>query len=161
MNRFYSFLAVGWFVAGLPFAGGATAGTADDRLAIKGYDPVAYFTESQPMVGDPRFEFEWDGSIYRFTSARHLELFKAAPERYEPQYGNLCTAALARGKRVISDPNNWIIQDGRLYLFGKSIGPELMRKDPASMKAKADANWPKRAALPWEQGTQQPVTGIH
>jgi YHS domain-containing protein len=159
MNRFYSFLTLSWLIAGLSLGAGAMAGTTDDHLAIKGYDPVAYFTDSRPMVGDPRFEFEWDGSIYRFTSSHHLELFKAAPERYEPQYGNLCTASLARGKRVISDPNNWIIQDGRLYLFGKSIGPDLMRKAPTDMKAKADANWPKRAALPWETSTQHPTTG--
>jgi YHS domain-containing protein len=159
MNRFCSFFVLGCFVAGLSVGAGAMASAADDRLAIKGYDPVAYFTESRPMVGDPRFEFEWDGSIYRFASLRHLEQFKVDPERYEPQYGNLCTAALSRGKRVISDPKNWIIQDGRLHLFGKSIGPELMRKDPAEMKAKADGNWPKRAALPWEPGTPRPTVG--
>ena len=155
MKRLLSKFGIISFFVGLSVGVGVLADTVE-RLAIRGYDPVAYFTESRPMVGDSRFEYEWDGSIYRFASLRHLELFKANPERYEPQYGNLCTAALSRGKRVISDPNNWIIQDGRLHLFGKPIGPGLMREDPADMKAKADANWPKRAALPWESATAEP-----
>jgi YHS domain-containing protein len=157
MKRLYSFLVLSCLIAGLTYGFDVLAETPQDRLAIKGYDPVAYFTDSRPMVGDPRFEYEWDGAIYRFTSVRHLELFKAEPDHYQPQYGNLCTAALSRGKRVISDPNNWIIQDGRLHLFGKSIGPDLMRKDPAGMKARADANWPKRTDLPWESDTAQPA----
>lgn len=150
MRRRNLFVSLVWLLVGTGFGTSATADDVEKRLAIKGYDPVAYFTESRPMVGDPRFEHEFDGLVFRFASAPHLELFKADPERYAPQYGNLCTAALSRGFRVVSDPHNWIIQDGRLHLFGKPIGPGRMRQDPAAMKEKAEKNFARVAELPWE-----------
>ncbi len=61
--------------------------TDKDGLAIKGYDPVAYFTLGKPTKGIPEFEHEWMGAKWRFASARHLELFKSDPEKYAPQYG--------------------------------------------------------------------------
>lgn len=155
MKGVWSFCALTWLAVVWACGSGAVAGTPDDRLAIKGYDPVAYFTDSRPMAGDPHFEYEWDGAVYRFASPQHLELFKVDPEHYAPQYGNFCTAALSRGKRVISDPNNWVIQDGRLYLFGSPAGPTLMSRDHVGMKARADANWPRRDELPWGSNTAQ------
>lgn len=56
-------------------------------VAVKGYDPVAYFIEGQPIKGKKKFEFEWNGVKWRFANAKHLELFKSDPEKYAPQYG--------------------------------------------------------------------------
>ena len=56
-------------------------------LAVKGYDVVAYFTKSTPVKGNKAFSFEWKDATWRFSSQEHLDLFKAAPERYAPQYG--------------------------------------------------------------------------
>lgn len=56
-------------------------------VAIKGYDPVAYFTLSKPVEGSAEFEYEWMGAKWRFSSARHRDLFKSNPEKYAPQYG--------------------------------------------------------------------------
>jgi YHS domain-containing protein len=56
-------------------------------VAIKGYDPVAYFTEGKPLEGKAEFEVEWKGAKWRFASAEHLAMFKADPEAYAPQYG--------------------------------------------------------------------------
>jgi YHS domain-containing protein len=56
-------------------------------LALKGYDAVAYFTDGRPIEGQKDFETEWSGATWRFASAEHLELFKADPEKYAPQYG--------------------------------------------------------------------------
>ncbi|UCD78269.1 MAG: YHS domain-containing protein [Desulfobacterales bacterium] len=55
--------------------------------AVKGYDPAAYFTEGEPVKGSPEFEYRWQGAKWRFSSEKHLELFKATPEKYAPQYG--------------------------------------------------------------------------
>src|SRR5215831_17966827 len=122
--------------------------TEESPLAMKGYDPVAYFTEKRAMVGDPQYQHEWDGHRYRFASAKHLELFKADPERYLPQYSTWCAAALSQGFKVPGNPEYWLVVDGRLYLFSKPIGPERMKADPVVMKTKADENWPKVAKLP-------------
>ena len=56
-------------------------------VAIKGYDPVAYFTKGQPIKGKKEFEFEWNGAKWRFADAEHRDLFKSDPEKYAPQYG--------------------------------------------------------------------------
>jgi YHS domain-containing protein len=125
-----------------------SSATETAPLAIKGYDLVAYFTEKRAMVGDAQYEYEWDGAVYRFASAQHLELFKADPDRYLPQYENWCAASVAKGEKVYGNPEWWLVVDGRLYLFGKPIGPGLMSKDPAAMTNKADANWPQVSQLP-------------
>ncbi len=135
------------FIGALTLVSGA-AQAGEDRLALRGYDPVAYFTEQRPMAGDAQFRYEWDGAIYQFASAKHLELFKVEPERYLPQYNNWCAASVAKGLKVYPNPEYWLVVDGRLYLFGQSIGPELMRKDPAAMKDEADKNWSKVSKLP-------------
>jgi YHS domain-containing protein len=136
-------------VIGVLFLGSnAVAQASDDRLALKGYDTVAYFTDKRPMVGNSQYQHEWDGAIYRFASAKHLELFKANPDRYLPQYHNWCAASVAKGEKVRPNPEYWLVVDKRLYLFGKSIGPGLMKADPAAMKRRADKNWPTVSRLP-------------
>lgn len=134
-------------VAGLAFGLGTAEGR-DDRLAIKGYDPIAYFTDAKPTVGDPRHQYEWDGAVYHFASAKHLERFKAEPDRYAPQYQNWCTAALARGYRLPADPNYWLIHEGRLYLFGLAVGPARFAADPSAFIGNASANYPRVSQLP-------------
>jgi YHS domain-containing protein len=148
MKQFSISLILAGFIAVLSLGSSTVAQTGDDRLALKGYDPVAYFTDKRPMVGDSQYQHEWDGAIYRFASARHLELFKADPDRYLPQYNNWCAASVAKGEKVRPNPENWLVVDGRLYLFGKSIGPGLMKADPAAMKREADKNWPTVSQLP-------------
>ena len=136
------------FIAVLFLGSSAVAQTSDDRLALKGYDAVAYFTEKRPMVGNSQYQREFDGAVYRFASAKHLELFKAEPDRYLPQYNNWCAASVAKGAKVHGNPEWWLVVDGRLYLFGKPIGPGLMTADPAAMKRQADENWSKVSHLP-------------
>ena len=148
MKQFSISLILAGFITVLFLGSSALAQTSDDRLALKGYDPVAYFTDKRPIVGDSQYQHEWDGAIYRFASAKHLELFKAEPDRYLPQYHNWCAASVAKGEKVRPDPENWLVVDGRLYLFGKSIGPGLMKADPAAMKREADKNWPTVSQLP-------------
>ena len=124
----------------------AVSQAGEFRIALKGYDPVAYFTDERPIVGDPQYQYEWDGAVYRFASAQHLALFKADPDHYLPQYNNWCAASVAKGEKVYGNPEHWLVVDGRLYLFGQSIGPSLMRKD-AGMISRADESWPKVSGL--------------
>ena len=56
-------------------------------VAIKGYDPVAYFTLSKPVEGKKEFEYKWQDATWRFANEDHLRLFKSDPEKYAPQYG--------------------------------------------------------------------------
>ena len=114
-------------------------------LAIKGYDPVAYFTDGKPTRGASELEYDWQGLRYRFSSAKHRELFIADPARYAPRFGNYCAMALSKGELVEADPENWLISDGKLYVFGKAVGPELFQKALAGNIANANRN---RTLLP-------------
>ncbi|HEU4662063.1 MAG TPA: YHS domain-containing (seleno)protein [Pseudolabrys sp.] len=122
----------------------STSFAADVPLAIKGYDPVAYFTDGKPTPGLPEFEYVWDERRYRFASAKHRDLFKADPVHYAPQFGNYCAMALALNQVVVANPENWLISDGKLYVFGKPApdGPALFQKDLANNIAKANHNRP-------------------
>jgi YHS domain-containing protein len=113
-------------------------------LAIKGYDPVAYFKLGKPAHGLPDFELEWDEHRYNFVSAENRELFKADPIRYAPQFGNYCAMALAEGGLDEANPENWLISDGKLYIFGKPapMGPALFQQDLAVNIARANQNRP-------------------
>ena len=113
-------------------------------LAIKGYDPVAYFTIGMPTLGLPDIEYEWDERRYRFSRPGHRELFKADPVRYAPQFGEFCAMALAEGDRDEANPEYWLISDGKLYVFGKAppLGPVLFQQDLAGNIAKANQNRP-------------------
>jgi YHS domain-containing protein len=126
----------------------APAQTNPDRLALKGYDPVAYFTDKQAMQGSAQYEYQWDGAFYRFASTEHREMFKADPDRYLPQFQSWCAASVAKGEKVYGNPEWWLVIDDRLYFFGKPIGPSLMSAEPAAMKNRADANWAQVSRLP-------------
>jgi hypothetical protein len=115
---------------------------ASDRppLAIKGYDPVAYFTLGKATPGLSELEHEWDEYRYRFSLPEHRELFKAAPERYAPQFTNFCAMALALGRLVEADPESWLISDGKLYIFGGPAGQDRFQMDIDENIAKANQN---------------------
>jgi len=59
----------------------------DNGVALKGYDPVAYFTMGKPVKGDEQFGYDWNGARWLFASQEHKNFFMASPEKYAPQYG--------------------------------------------------------------------------
>ncbi len=61
-----------------------------DKVAIHGYDTVAYFTEGEPTKGSANFEHSWQDARWQFASATNRDLFTANPDRYAPQYGGYC-----------------------------------------------------------------------
>jgi YHS domain-containing protein len=127
--------------AGCAFTVASQPTTAQQAaLAIKGYDPVAYFVDGRPVRGLPEIEYEWDEHHYWFSSAQHRDLFRADPVRYAPQFANFCAMSLAKGELVEADPESWLINADRLYIFGKREGPDLFRQDLAGNIAKSNQN---------------------
>ena len=115
---------------------------ADSNGAIRGYDPVAYFTESAPVRGSNEFTTRWQGATYKFSSAENLKLFEQQPEAYAPQYGGYCAYAVSYGSTASIDPEAWSIVDGKLYLnYSKRI-QKRWSKDIAGHIKSADRNWP-------------------
>jgi YHS domain-containing protein len=115
---------------------------ADRSGAIRGYDPVSYFTSGHPVKGSPRYNHRWRGATWHFASPENRDAFAAAPEKYAPQYGGYCAYGVANGYAVSIDPAAWSIVDGKLYL-NYSLGVrEDWKKDVPGYIRKAEANWP-------------------
>jgi len=114
-----------------------------EGLAIRGIDPVAYFTDGHPVEGSSAYTFEWMGATWRFASAEHRALFEADPTKYAPQYGGYCAYAVSQGQTASSDPEAWTIVEGKLYLnYSPGVKRVWLGRRDAYIK-QADARWPK------------------
>lgn len=121
---------------------------SDRDGAIRGYDPVAYFTQGKPVKGSREFTHEWNGATWRFASAESRDRFAAAPEKYAPQYGGYCAYGVASGYAVKIEPDAWSVVDGKLYLnYDKRVQASWKSDVPGYIR-KADANWPGVLAKP-------------
>jgi YHS domain-containing protein len=115
---------------------------SDRDGAIRGYDPVAYFTEGKPVKGSREFTHLWNGAAWRFASAANRDRFAAAPEKYAPQYGGYCAYGVAGGYAAKIEPDAWSVVDGKLYLnYDKRVQASWKSDIPGYIR-KADANWP-------------------
>ena len=74
-------------------------------VGIKGYDPVAYFTQNKAVKGSKANAVAYHGVTYYFVSASTKDEFKKNPAKYEPQYGGWCAYAMGKdGAKVEVDP---------------------------------------------------------
>ncbi len=112
-----------------------------NSIAVGGYDTVSYFS-GKPMKGDKRYMTNHLGVTWRFSSRANLDLFKANPEAFIPQYGGYCAWALAHGKLAKASPKQWLVEDGKLYLnFNARIQTQWLA-DKDEFIAEADKRWP-------------------
>jgi len=111
-------------------------------VAIQGYDPVAFFTDSKPVKGKPELGLRRDGALYYFASKQHRDLFMSDPAKYEPVFGGYCAYGVSKGKLVEIDVDAFQIVNGRLLLqYSKGVRDDF-NKDTKGNLAKAEANWP-------------------
>ncbi len=111
------------------------------NVAIHGYDTVAYFTDGKPAKGSSEFEHEWEDARWLFSSATNLELFKANPERYAPQFGGYCAGGLAVGEYADVDPELFTIADGKLYLIVNETHQAVWNGSPETSIHFGEYNW--------------------
>ena len=96
--------------------------------AIRGYDPVSYFTEAKPVKGKSTYQFKWRGATWSFASSENRDRFVKNPDKYAPQYGGYCAWAVSRGlhgqhrSRRLAD-RQW------------ETLPQLQQRSPATMGA--------------------------
>lgn len=110
--------------------------------AIKGFDPVAYFTASKPMMGKVIYSYDWMGATWQFTSNENMEAFKQDPEKYAPQFGGYCAYGVADGHKAPTQADAWTIVDGKLYLNYNDKVKELWDKNQKKNIEKAEKLWP-------------------
>ena len=126
-------------------------------VMLLGHDPVAYFTMGKPMRGYPENTVTHEGKTYYFLNAAHRDTFLTAPSKFEPQYGAFCSNGAAYGIKLGSDPTEFEIVDGRLYIFGDILGREFWKMNYRQNIRNADALWPEMKDTPWRQQYVQRV----
>jgi hypothetical protein len=113
-------------------------------VAIKGYDPVAYFTENRAMKGSEDYAYDWLGTPWFFVNAEHRDMFISDPVKYAPQYGGYCAGEVVGGSVTVDiDPEAFRIIDGKLYLIYDQVDAEDFAAHADEYIPRADANWPK------------------
>ncbi len=110
--------------------------------AINGYDTVAYFTQMKPVKGSDSFVFEWKDAKWRFSNQGNLDLFRGNPGKYAPQYGGYCAYGVANGNLVKVDPEQFTVQDGKLYLNYDADIQQEWKKDVQGFNRLADSKFP-------------------
>ncbi len=113
-----------------------------DNKAIRGFDPVAYFTENKPVEGKSEFVYAWDNANWYFSSQQNLDSFKTNPGRYAPQYGGYCAYGMFEGHKAPTSPDAWTIVEGKLYFNYNLKVRELWRDRKEEKITVADKNWP-------------------
>lgn len=131
------FLIGGWFwaTAQKPIVFSTSEG------AIRGFDPVSYFTENKPQKGKPEISTSYNNANWYFVSSNNRELFKANPEKYAPQFGGYCAFGMSRGYKAETQPDAWTIVEGKLYLNYNTKVREEWNKRQVEFISKASTNW--------------------
>lgn len=111
-------------------------------VILDGYDAVAFFTDNKPVKGTEQFQFKYEDAIYYFASQEHLDLFKAKPEMYKPQFGGWCAYAVSLGRIAPIDVNTFSIVNGRLFIQHNQRAVNGWNKDVPGNIILADKYWP-------------------
>ena len=111
-------------------------------IALDGYDPVGYFSDQKPVRGSTEFTAEYKGSMFHFSTASHRDQFRAAPEKFVPQFGGFCAYGAAGGYKAKIEPEAFSIIDGKLYLNYNAKVQSEWSKDTNGYIAKAEKQWP-------------------
>ena len=119
----------------------------ENKVAIQGYDPVAYFTQKKAAKGKATIAASYEGITYYFSSQSNKEAFAKNPSNYEPQFGGWCAYAMGtNAEKVEINPETFKILDGKLYLFYNAYFNNTLKswnKDEVNLKKKAETNWKK------------------
>ena len=108
--------------------------------ALGGRDPVAYFIDKVPRVGDAEHELRWGGTIWVFVNEGNRAAFVADPHVYAPKFTGCDPYALAGGFTTMGKPALFALESRRLLLFHSEINRFLFLADPKTYLQSAEAN---------------------
>lgn len=114
-----------------------------DGAAIRGYDPVAFFTDRKPVKGSPEISASFNGALWYFSSAANRDSFLLHPGQYYPQYGGYCAYGMAEGHKAPTQPETWTIVDQKLYFNYNQNVKKLWFARQKEFIFQADENWPR------------------
>jgi len=123
------------------------AAQASKEPAIGGYCPVAYIMAGKAVKGDPKFTSKVDGQTYQLSNAMAKEMFDKDTAKFTPSYQGYCATAVAQGMKLASNPELFVVEGGKTYLFSSAQAKQMFEMDKAGTIAKANTNWPKVAKM--------------
>ncbi|WP_299113224.1 YHS domain-containing (seleno)protein [uncultured Winogradskyella sp.] len=141
--------AVAFLFATTIFAQDNKANNIDNsNIALQGYSPVSYLDLGLAQKGNKSYKSEYKKVVYYFTSSEQKASFDKNPERYLPQYGGFCAFGCYAGAKFRVDPNKFIVEDGKYYLYLNNVELDakqlwLAENNHNKLKAVADKNWKK------------------
>ncbi|MGJ3242270.1 MAG: YHS domain-containing (seleno)protein [Opitutales bacterium] len=136
---FLFLVGLGLLVAAIPAWGFRPIHVEEDtRLALAGYDVVAYHKMGKAVKGVPFYQTTWKGAVWRFRSRQHLEAFRKNPGAYAPVYGGYCAVSIAAKDPVGCDPTIFVVRQGRLYVFASEEHRQAWLENPEALEKKAD-----------------------
>ena len=140
LKLFFGFLVAFTLLSpGLSIAGG----THENIVGAAGYDLTTYFSQEKPQRGNGNHVAEYDGVTYVFATDENKKAFLANPVKFLPQYGGYCAFGASVNKKFVSDPEQFDIVDGKLYLNLDSKVRAIWLKDVPGRIKQADENWKK------------------
>ncbi len=115
----------------------------ENNLGLKGYDPVAYFSENQglALMGNPEISLEYGNVIYYFSSEENKKLFMSNPTKYEPTYGGWCAWAMSNRGYADIDPLLFTQHGQRMHFFISQGAKARFDRDLELREADADVFW--------------------
>lgn len=113
------------------------------RIALQGYDPVAFHTAGKALKGNPGILAESSGYKLAFVSEENKALFEKQPEKYLPAFGGYCAFGVSIGVLFPVEIDTWEIVDGRLVLQYTNEVKQMFEEKKAENLRKAEENWAK------------------
>ncbi len=111
------------------------------HLLLFGADVVAYFEAGEFVQGSPEFHRRYQGVDLHFASAESRQKFDQNPQAYLPQYGGYCANGISFGIPWGGNADEFMILDGKLYIFGGTMSRKAFMLDFDTNRALADRYW--------------------
>jgi YHS domain-containing protein len=111
--------------------------------ALDGVDVVVLIQTGKEVFGKSEFRSSHGGFNYLFSSAETKAAFEKTPQKYEIQLGGLCARM---GGTVTGNPSDYVVHDGRIYIFGSDTCHKLFVADPSKYLPKPAAPIPATGA---------------
>jgi len=119
---------------------------ADERVILRGNDPVSYFTAARPQKGDPAITSVHDGDVYRFASEANKRLFDASPQKYAPAWAGFCASGTHYALKAAIGADVYLVYKGRLFMFGSERSKANWLLDADDNIRLGDEYWQKETA---------------
>jgi hypothetical protein len=130
-------------LAGGPALAKASPVFAEDGIAIRGADAVAYFRGMGAVAGTVRERVRWHGAFWLFSTRENREAFERDPRRFAPRFGGYCAYTLSQGRLAASDPRAYTLHEDRLYLLNSVTDRKVWMEHLKRNIRWAEAHWPQ------------------